>query len=91
MQRFFLFDETLLNGMLAIRVVDVSTPDDGVEVIDICSPIRSNEAVPSSPSKMCYTMQFSFEEFKKRRHQKLLATNTIFLSHSTMIHNWRML
>ncbi|KAI3749269.1 hypothetical protein L2E82_19876 [Cichorium intybus] len=48
--------------------------DDGVEVIDICSPIHSDEAVPSSPSKMCYTMRFSFKEFKKRRHQKLSAT-----------------
>lgn len=64
-----------------IQVVDISSPlrcsqpgsgsDDGhgLEVIDICS----DEAVASSPSKKCYTMQFSFEELKKRRHQKLWA------------------
>ncbi|CAH1417582.1 unnamed protein product [Lactuca virosa] len=63
------------------EVIDISSPlrssqpasgsDDGhgLEVIDICS----DEAVASSPSKMCYTMQFSFEELKKRRHQKLSA------------------
>ncbi|KAL7599787.1 hypothetical protein Lser_V15G27397 [Lactuca serriola] len=63
------------------EVVDISSPlrcsqpgsgsDDGhgLEVIDICS----DEAVASSPSKKCYTMQFSFEELKKRRHQKLWA------------------
>ncbi|KAL4588255.1 hypothetical protein LXL04_001138 [Taraxacum kok-saghyz] len=66
------------------EVVDISTPlrssqpasDDGLEVIDICSsPLASEEAaaVPCSSSNMCYTMQFSFEELKKRRHQKLSA------------------
>ncbi|KAL4572133.1 hypothetical protein LXL04_018902 [Taraxacum kok-saghyz] len=66
------------------QVKDISTPlrssqpasDDGLEVIDICSsPLASEEAaaVPCSSSNMCYTMQFSFEELKKRRHQKLSA------------------
>ncbi|CAI9264222.1 unnamed protein product [Lactuca saligna] len=73
--------EVMKNSGQGEEVIDISSPlrcsqpasgsDDGhgLEVIDICS----DEAVASSPSKMCYTMQFSFEELKKRRHQKLWA------------------
>ncbi|KAI3829589.1 hypothetical protein L1987_03715 [Smallanthus sonchifolius] len=45
---------------------DMSTPLDSSEP-------PSDSPVSSSRSKMCYRMQFSFEELKKKRQQKLAA------------------
>lgn len=66
---------------VAKSVVDASSPkkiNEASEVIDLSSPLHSSQPasdtpVPSSRPKMCYTMQFSFEELKKRRQQKLSA------------------
>ncbi|KAK1428177.1 hypothetical protein QVD17_17006 [Tagetes erecta] len=57
-------------------VLNASPPEKINE--DMSTPINSSEPpsdspVSSSQSKMCYTMQFSFEELKKKRQQKLSA------------------
>ncbi|KAI3682756.1 hypothetical protein L1987_82977 [Smallanthus sonchifolius] len=61
-------------GSVSKSVLNASSP----EKINADIPLDSSEPPSDSPvssscSKMCYTMQFSFEELKKKRQQKLAA------------------
>lgn len=61
-------------------IIRTETPESvSKSVLNASSPDKINDDVSTpdssvpSRSKMCYTMQFSFEELKKKRQQKLAA------------------
>lgn len=75
--------------LLTQDVIIIETPESATKSVlnasppekindDMSTPLNSSEPPSDSPvssahSKMCYTMQFSFEELKKKRQQKLAA------------------
>ncbi|KAL8214888.1 hypothetical protein R6Q57_004337 [Mikania cordata] len=77
------------SGQVYEDIIRIKTPESVLKSVlnasapekfndEVSTPLNSSEPpsdppVSSSHSKMCYTMQFSFEELKKKRQQKLAA------------------